>query len=126
MTLRTRVGSTLGALRRWVQAWTRPQLRTVFTEEVPDAPEEGRVYVVGHDGERWSVAMRCPCGCHAVLQMSLHRDGRPRWDLTCHEDGSVSLDPSIYRRVGCRSHFFLRRGRIEWFRPQAEWDYTNR
>src|SRR5437016_3527464 len=120
MNLLTKVARALRGFRRRVQAWTRPKIKAVFTEEVPDDPEEGRLYVVGQDGEHWSVAVRCPCGCNAVLQMSLHREGRPRWELTRHEDGSVSLYPSIYRRVGCHSHFFLRRGRIEWFRPQAE------
>ena len=117
MTLLTKLAGAFRAFRQRVQTWTRPKFRTVFTEEVPDAPAEGRVYVVGQDGEQWSVALRCPCGCNAVLQLSLHREGRPRWHLTCHKDGSVSLSPSVWRRVGCGSHFFLRRGRVEWFRP---------
>jgi hypothetical protein len=113
----TKVTRALRSFRRHLRAWTRPKIKAVFTEEVPDAPEEGRVYVVGQDGEQWSVAMRCPCGCTAVIQLNLHSEGRPRWKLTCHKDGSVSLFPSVWRRVGCGSHFFLRRGRIEWFHP---------
>ncbi|WP_236819161.1 DUF6527 family protein [Alicyclobacillus ferrooxydans] len=58
--------------------------------------------------------MLCPCGCGEVLHMSLHPDGRPRWELTRHPDGTVSLSPSVWRKVGCRSHFFLERGRVRW------------
>ena len=33
---------------------------------------------------------------------------------TFQSDGSVSLMPSVWRQKGCRSHFFLRHGRIDW------------
>jgi len=31
-----------------------------------------------------------------------------------HADGSVSLYPSIWRRAGCRAHFFVKRSTIVW------------
>jgi hypothetical protein len=46
--------------------------------------------------------------------MNLMSDTRPRWELTEHRDGTVSLHPSVWRKKDCRSHFFLRHGDIEW------------
>ena len=76
----------------------------------------GVVYVLGEGRYKWFVALRCPCGCGALVQISLLPDAVPRWRLTEHPDGSISLEPSVWRRVGCRSHFFLRRGSVEWCR----------
>lgn len=87
---------------------------TVYTEELPDVPQPDTIYVLGANGYLWSAAMLCPCGCGELLQMNLHEDGRPRWKLTRHEDGTVSLTPSVSRIVGCRSHFWLRRGQVQW------------
>ncbi|WP_418219703.1 DUF6527 family protein [Burkholderia territorii] len=39
---------------------------------------------------------------------------RPRWTLTLKRTRLPSLSPSVDRTVGCRSHFWLRRGVIQW------------
>ena len=89
-------------------------LRTVKIVELPDELEAKKIYVVGENGFFWFVALLCPCDCGAILQMNLLNDARPRWYLTEHKDGTVSLHPSVWRVKDCRSHFFLRRGLIEW------------
>lgn len=104
------------AAGRWLRArlyQPRP-LWTQHLEELPDALRSGVVYVLGEGRYRWSVTTLCPCGCGAVLQMSVMREGRPRWQLEEHEDGTISLHPSVWRKEGCRSHFFLRHGWIIW------------
>jgi hypothetical protein len=88
--------------------------QTVFTDELPDIAESSTIYILGTSRYLWSVAMLCPCGCGELLQMSLHEDGYPRWKLIQHEDGTVSLDPSVSRIVGCRSHFWLQRSQVQW------------
>lgn len=95
---------------------TAAPLMAAFVPELPDLLEAHLVYVAGEGEHLWFAAMLCPCGCGETLHMSLHREGRPNWRLTKHWDGTVSLLPSVWRRVGCRSHFFLRRGRVEWCR----------
>lgn len=101
---------------RWLRTWGRSPhpLRTLHTEELPDTLRPGFVYVLGEGRYRWSVATLCPCGCKGVLQMSVMKEGRPRWQLEEHQDGTISLHPSVWRKEGCRSHFFLRRGQIVW------------
>lgn len=87
---------------------------TVFAEDPPDELRKNTVYILGQGEYLWSAVMLCPCGCGEVLHMSLHEDGRPRWHLTCHSDGTVSLQPSIRRTCGCHSHFFFVRGCVIW------------
>lgn len=101
-----------GLVRRFGRG-PRP-LRTVFTGELPDSPHAGEVYIVGESGHRWFAALLCPCGCGATLQLSLMPEGRPRWRMEEHRDGSISLHPSVWRTIGCRSHFFLTRGHVRW------------
>jgi hypothetical protein len=38
----------------------------------------------------------------------------PFWRLVRHADGTGSLSPSVWRQVGCRAHFWIRKGRVIW------------
>jgi hypothetical protein len=56
----------------------------------------------------------CPCGCGEVIELNLLEQARPRWSVQEHPDRTITLAPSVWRQKGCRSHFHLRRGRIDW------------
>jgi hypothetical protein len=88
--------------------------KTLFTEELPDHMENHTIYILGEGEFNWAAGMLCPCGCGDILQMSLHHEGRPRWKITIHANGTVSLSPSINRMVGCKSHFFFKAGYVKW------------
>ena len=99
----------------------RPRpLRAQRVEDLPDKLDSRNVYIVGEGEYIWFVAMLCPCGCGETLQMSALTGARPRWKVTEHTDSTVSLDPSVWRKVGCCSHFFLRRGLIQWCEDNAD------
>ncbi|UUZ74032.1 hypothetical protein LP415_03550 [Polaromonas sp. P1(28)-8] len=66
------------------------------------------------DGEDWSVGFRCPCGCGETIELALLQGVKPRWNLTTSHDGLPTLHPSVWRRSGCRSHFWLRNGLVHW------------
>ena len=108
----------LAGIWSWLRSWfVRPvrPLQTVHVEELPDVLDPRAVYVLGEEKYLWFVALLCPCGCKEVLQVSLLPDAKPKWKLVEHiDDGSITLQPSVWRKIGCRSHFFLRRGRIQW------------
>ena len=114
-------------MKRLLQAWwrlvDRLGLRTGFAAEVvddvPEVLEPETVYLVGEDSLPWSAALLCPCGCGSTIRVSLVAGDRPRWRAKRHFSGSVTLHPSIWRNSGCRSHFFLRRGRIVWSAAEA-------
>lgn len=107
------------AFLRWLSSIVsgKPGMPTYRVPELPDEGQPNTVYLVGEGSHLWIAALRCPCGCGAFLQMSLMPEGRPRWTATQHWDGTTTLHPSVWRQTGCRSHFFLRRGRIHWCPP---------
>src|SRR5260370_4881986 len=88
--------------------------RSERVEDTPGRPQTGVVYIVGEGGYNWSAVMKCPGGCGKVLEMNLLPDAKPVWRLAEHEDGSVSLHPSVWLKTGCRGHFVLQWGRVRW------------
>jgi hypothetical protein len=94
--------------------WTEQLWKSQLVEDLPDSFRPRTIYLIGENGHLWQAAMLCPCGCHAVIQLCLLAEASPKWDCLVHRDGTVSLRPSVFRNVGCRSHFILRSGRIVW------------
>ena len=72
------------------------------------------LYVLTEDGTPWQASMICPCGCGATLELNLLPDEHPRWKFAADKKSRASLDPSVWRKIGCKSHFWLRSGRIIW------------
>src|SRR5262245_42213742 len=103
--------------RIWLRhLFTRParRLRVCDVAELPEKLNEGVLYVAGENGYRWFAAMVCPCGCGETIYLNLLSGQRPCWELSIHADDSVTISPSIWRTKGCQSHFFVRRGQIQW------------
>ena len=99
----------------WAERWFDPPYRTMVVEEsLPTRLLRRTVYIVREDGFDEQVALLCPCGCGRVLQMNMLPDERPCWCVIQNVDGTVTLNPSVWRRKGCGSHFWLRNGRIRW------------
>ena len=80
----------------------------------PDRLKRGQLVVAHEDGELWVAAMRCPCGCGERIELVLLPTVKPSWKLRWNSPKSPTLFPSIHRTTGCKSHFWLRRGRIQW------------
>lgn len=98
---------------RWFRGQPRP-LGTLVVEELPDSLDEKVVYLLGVNQAAWAVAFLCPCGCKSLIELNLLPEARPCWRVRRHRDMTNSLWPSVDRLVGCRSHFWLRRGLVEW------------
>jgi hypothetical protein len=110
--LRSKLAETMG--RRFRRGATYAVEKV---HEIPDHVEGHTLYLVGLP-KPWSAALLCPCGCGEVIHISLLKDEEPSWRLYLSKTKGPSLAPSIWRTEGCRSHFFLRSGRIEWFRAK--------
>jgi hypothetical protein len=99
----------------WLLGWLNWPYKTVVVEEkLPKHLRSRTLYLVQEDGFEEQAAMICPCGCGRVLHLNLLTDERPCWRLTRHEDGTATLFPSVWRQKDCRSHFWFRRGRVQW------------
>lgn len=83
-------------------------------EDLPDVLEPFTVYLAGEDGHLWAAALLCPCGCGERIELNLLPQARPHWTAQRLSDGRVTLMPSVWRQKGCKSHFFVRDGRIDW------------
>jgi hypothetical protein len=101
-------------LLRWFTRGPVP-FEVAVVSSAPRMLRSDTIYAVTEDQEPWTVAMLCPCGCGEQIYMSL-LDESPKWDLELHNDGTPSLHPSVRRTVGCKSHFFLKRGLVTWCR----------
>lgn len=112
-------------MMRWLKTFWRKLLNSPSGErhrhrytlqhaiELPDQPKSNVLYAIG-EGEAWSAAMLCPCGCTAIIQLSLLEDDQPRWELSIDKKRRPTLYPSIWRTMGCKSHFILRAGEVLW------------
>lgn len=108
-----------GLWSRLSRLWSKPYRTIIADESLPTKLERKALYIVEEDGFEEHAAMICPCGCGAVLYMNLLTDERPCWKVTRHIDGTSTLYPSVWSTKGCRSHFWFRRGRVEWCRPEG-------
>jgi hypothetical protein len=112
-------------ISQWARAqlarvWPRPYRFKIAAGALPKKLKRRVLYIVQEDGFDEQAAMICPCGCGEVLHMNLLPDERPCWTLTTHDDRTVTLAPSVWRKKKCGSHFFLRRGRIQWCLPATD------
>ena len=99
----------------WNWLWGRPTaLRTVRESDVPEQLATGVLYLVGEAEHLWFAAFLCPCGCGESIQLSLLTDSRPRWQVEEHDNGTVTVKPSVWRTKGCKSHFYLQRSLVVW------------
>ena len=114
--------STLRA--RFRQLWRKAANRSdphwetqwLNADILPDRLPIRTVVVAQDDGEAWSVGMTCPCGCGDAIELALFPEAEQRWRLSVDANGRPSLSPSVWRRTGCRSHFWVREGRVLWCR----------
>lgn len=74
------------------------------------------IYLWGY-GPPFAALFLCPCGCGKEISIRVVQ-GKPDayqcWTFETHEDGTITLSPSILQRFDCKAHFFIRRGRVVW------------
>lgn len=90
------------------------RLRIVEGDSLPAKMPFRDLVLARDDGEDWSVGMKCPCGCGHIIELLVIDEARPRWDLDLDAGGLPSLSPSVWLTSGCKSHFWLKRGKVIW------------
>jgi len=85
-----------------------------FVDDVPNRFKIRTIYIIGNEEYYWQIVMLCPCGCKKILHMNLMEDYAPYWRYEFDKRNRITLCPSVHRIVGCKSHFFIRKGTISW------------
>jgi hypothetical protein len=91
--------------------------RRVIVIEGDTPPQElprRNLVLAREDGEDWAVAFLCPCGCGKRLELLLIKEAKPNWTISIGRGDRPTLHPSIWLKGGCKSHFWLQRGRVIW------------
>lgn len=88
------------------------------SEDMPEKPRPQRVYLVGEPEAPWAAAFICPCGCGELVRLSLLREDDPSWIASGSSGDLASLHPSVWRIRGCRSHFFIKAGKVIWAKEE--------
>lgn len=115
--LPARMLAALGGWRRSAGSAIRQRLSrpiaVQIVDEEPAVAKPRRLYVSMRAGRPAVGWLRCPCGCGDVISLRLAGERSPRWSVATLS-GPANLEPSVWRKSRCRSHFILRRGRIHW------------
>ena len=98
---------------RWYYRQRYKRLMVKRCSETPDQLLPGICYCLEDAGVPWAVTFKCPCGCGQPISLNLI-GGRPVWKATISSQNQIQLHPSVWRTVSCRSHFWVRNGRICW------------
>lgn len=108
-----------GWIRSW---WAAPQKRqTTFlgvayvepqTDPSAEIARRKLVFIGSTEKPKW-LRFSCPCNCGAVIALNLMRTHSPHWRAEVHDDGGVTVYPSV-DATDCGSHFWIRRSRIDW------------
>lgn len=87
-----------------------------LVEDEPETIKSKTIYVIGDEEFQAIAVMLCPCGCNSKIHLNLLSGNKPTWSVLSKR-GIPTLKPSIWRKVGCESHFFIRSGKVVWAGP---------
>lgn len=101
----------------WVKGWFQPRfkvVRIIDSDLMPSSLPRRGVVLLKDDGENWAVGFKCPCGCGENIQLLIPDYMAPSWQLVIHSNNDITLNPSVWMTEGCRSHFWIRKGKVVW------------
>lgn len=118
--------SLFEVIRRFYYRFRYRHLTLVLCEDTPDELRPGCLYIQVDGGAPFASVLQCPCGCGQRVDLN-HIGRSPIWRMSIDPSGRLSLHPSVWRRTGCRSHFWVRRNEIVWARTHIlgvlrQWD----
>ncbi|MGK5076537.1 DUF6527 family protein [Janthinobacterium sp. ZB1P44] len=99
-----------------IRKWLTLRRKVVFQvgDMLPARLPKRDLVLLQDDGENWSVGFRCPCGCGDTIELPLLHNVKPRWDIRVDARRRPTLAPSVWKTTGCKSHFWVRDGKIVW------------
>jgi hypothetical protein len=91
-----------------------PKFQIEYVEDVPESISDRLIFIVQDGNEPELLAFKCPCGCDADIILNLLKDASPRWSYELNDKGTIDIYPSVWKKVGCKSHFFVKDSNIKW------------
>lgn len=87
----------------------------IIVSELPERIEKNVIYLEGDEGlnDFWYALLKCPCGCNEKIMLNLMDDANPYWKTEII-NSKVSVIPSIWRKVNCKSHFWVTNNKVIW------------
>lgn len=92
----------------------RPDFICQLVSEHPTDHEikVGVIYVVGGRGfQKWAY-FRCPTDGEEIIQLSLMKSHRPRWEVAVDWLERPTVDPSVRQTDGSFAHFWVKEGHV--------------
>ena len=86
--------------------------KTYSTQKCEDTPEKMNSHII-YLIDDWSLAFKCPCGCSSNIYLNILPDASPKWSYKI-KNRKINISPSIRRKKGCKSHFWIEKGKIVW------------
>ena len=84
-----------------------------FLDDVPKKIYPKVIYIIGHKTNPWLLLFFCPCGCEQKIQLNLLEESSPCWRYSLYKK-QITIRPSIWRDIGCKSHFIIKNGNVQW------------
>ncbi len=94
--------------------WFEPKYKIKYVTDVPGSFRKKTIYIIGAPNQPWQIAFECPCGCKSIIQLNLLQEAKPNWKFEVLNNNKIDLFPSVWRTVGCKSHFIIRKNKIIW------------
>ncbi len=95
--------------------WFSKSYNVKQLNDFPEPVEPKIIYVVGTAKQAWLIVFICPCGCNETIQLNLLREARPRWNFKLNWNNTITINPSVRRSKGCKSHFNIRNSKVVWW-----------
>ena len=87
------------------------EISYAFVDSAPETLEQGKIYI---STKYRAMVHLCLCGCGEKVLLNLDPDG---WSFT-FDGRSISIHDSVGNvGIPCRSHYIVRRNRVEWVPP---------
>lgn len=85
-----------------------------IVNEIPVKFNSQTIYLEGEKNNFWIAAFVCPCGCQEIIYLNLLKNVDPNWKIRINFWGKISIYPSVWRKVGCKSHFIICKSKVIW------------
>ncbi len=98
----------------WTSNLFQYKVEIIADNPNPDVLKDNIIYVVGRDSYvKWAY-LKCPSKCGDIIMLSLIKSKRPSWVIKQDKIGRPTIYPSIRKLDGCRSHFWVKKGKLIW------------